>query len=71
MSSLSLIDSSQMYPALVISSHLCSDPQNEKGAFHGISLLESMWKLITLIIDQCLINDIELYDAHHGFLPQM
>ena len=38
-----------------------------KGAFWGIGLLESVWKLITAIINCRMARDIELHDAHHGF----
>ena len=44
-------------------------PKNERGAFHGIGLLESIWKIITSIINHCLVAGIDLHDAHHGFCP--
>ena len=42
-------------------------PKNEKGDFRGIGLLESLWKLITSIVNSRLVQGIELHDAHHGF----
>ena len=44
-------------------------PKNGKGEFRGIGLLESIWKLITAIINHRMAQDIELHDAHHGFHP--
>ena len=44
-------------------------PKNEKGDFRGIGLLETMWKLITSIVNRRLVRQVKLHDAHHGFRP--
>ena len=45
-------------------------PKNESGGYRGIGLLETLWKLITTIINQRIVSHVELHDSHHGFRPK-
>ena len=43
-------------------------PKGNSGDFHGINLLEVVWKVIKKIIGARL-KCVPLYDALHGFRP--
>jgi len=44
-------------------------PKPEPGQVRGIGLLEPIWKLISSIVNQCLMSSIEFHNDLHGFLP--
>jgi hypothetical protein len=47
---------------------LCLIPKgNDSTAFHGIALLEIIWKLISSIINQRVMNNVQFHDSLHGF----
>jgi len=44
-------------------------PKPEAGQVCGIGLLEPIWKLISAIINQRMMNSIKFHDDLHRFLP--
>ncbi len=44
-------------------------PKPEPGQVWGIGLLELLWKLISVEVNQCLMTAIKFHDELHGFLP--
>ena len=40
------------------------------GGHRGIGLLETLWKLVQAIIDNCIKKAIKFHDALHGFCFQ-
>ncbi len=57
-------------PTLLHCNILVLIPKSEPGKVRGISLLETIWKLITTIIHTRLGNDITFHPDMHGFLPK-
>ena len=45
-------------------------PKSEQGKYRGIALLETIYKLISTIIDTRLKEAIEFDDALHGFIKK-
>jgi len=41
----------------------------ELGQMHGIGLLEPVWKLISAMVNCCLMQSIQFHNDLHGFLP--
>ena len=39
----------------------------DSGGFHGIGLLEIIWKLITSIVDMQIKESVDFHNALHGF----
>ena len=41
------------------------------GDYHGIGLVEVIWKVVAIIIDRLLAESIEFHDVVHGFRESM
>jgi len=56
-------------PTQVRSNTMVLIPEPEPGQVCGIGLLEPIWKLISAIVNRCLMSSICFHDDLHGFLP--
>jgi len=61
--------STSMVPTRARSRTLVLIPKPEPGQMHGIGLPEPVWKLISAVINQRLMQNIKFHDDLHGFLP--
>ena len=46
---------------------LCIIPKLERGKYHGIALLEVLYKLVSMIIHVCIQDCIKFHPSIHGF----
>ncbi len=56
-------------PTCARSNTLVLIPKPEPGQVRGIRLLEPIWKLVSAIINMCMMAGIMFHDDLHGFLP--
>jgi len=57
-------------PTLLHCNILVLIPKSEPSKVCDIGLLESLWKLITMITNCCLMEGITFHSDMHGFLPK-